>query len=449
MLQLIGPRKNALGYDIPVAVLDMFLHDEAAQLRESIDELVKKSNPVMDEEVPGDTRTCRNAADNSRKLTKALIGWVALLHKYGFATDGKLQSEDFGISHCGVLKGTHNLLDSLIPANDTNKSKDMDAVADVIEHKVFVTGTFGALPADFANLVLELRSFNSTLYDLVQRHVALELGTRKLSLFTVMYDRLMILKVLNNAMYGRILQAIPLTNWLHNAMKNIHLHEILRFRGSTGTSLMPRIAAFLKNSIGYAPTREDELRFWRNGGAHLIKDYSLDVGGLGLQEALKAATAAAVTKVQSLAVALSTSQPVPSSNAKELQALVPPSIAWHVANSISSALGVHNGSPDVAGAAALAAALSRVNDPSPVSLAAANRAAAAAATAAAAASASASTAAASVSQGPGLVMFDEKEVADMFYLVDANMLSIFQKAMFVEGQLSKLEWHEDGVQFDP
>lgn len=108
-----------------------------------------------------------------------------------------------------------------------------------------------------------------------------------------MYDRLMVIKTTDNSMYTRILNAITLTNWVHSAMKNVNLHELLHFQTNV-YGLFDRITAFLTNKVvRYSPTKESLLMFLRNGGAHLTKDYSLDLKGMGTQEALKAALKAA------------------------------------------------------------------------------------------------------------------------------------------------------------
>lgn len=103
--------------------------------------------------------------------------------------------------------------------------------------------------------------------------MALESGTRKRSLFTIMYDRLMVIKIIDKKMYQRILNGIPLSSCIHSAMKNVHLHEVLRFRKHSN-AFTYMILAFLTNKVSYPPTLECLLTFWRNGGAHLIKDYS-------------------------------------------------------------------------------------------------------------------------------------------------------------------------------
>lgn len=76
---------NSLGHLIPIRVLDLLFHNEEAQMRECIDEFVKRSDPVEVVDLPGDTRTHRKPSDNSRNLTKGVIDWIVMLQKFGWS----------------------------------------------------------------------------------------------------------------------------------------------------------------------------------------------------------------------------------------------------------------------------------------------------------------------------------------------------------------------------
>lgn len=137
----------------------------------------------------------------------------------------------------------------------TRISNDMVAIANITEHKIFRTSKYGTLPVDFDDLVQVLRKFNTKLYPLVQNHTCFESAPRKWYLFTIIYDRLMVIKTTDNSMYTRILNAITLTYWVHSAMKNVHLHELLRFQKNV-YSLSERITALLTNKVvRYSPTK--------------------------------------------------------------------------------------------------------------------------------------------------------------------------------------------------
>jgi len=70
---------------------------------------------------------------------------------------------------------------------------------------------------------MELINFNVTLYPLFQTHMAI--GTKKRSLFSViMFDRLTVIKTMDYKIYRMILKGISSSNWMHSAMKNVHLH---------------------------------------------------------------------------------------------------------------------------------------------------------------------------------------------------------------------------------
>ncbi|XP_034589008.1 uncharacterized protein [Setaria viridis] len=385
--QCHSPIINALGHQIPVPVLDLFFSNEMTQLRQSMVAYIQSRDPIVQVAIPG----------------------------------------------------TKNLLDKLVPADALTTSRDMYAVADVAENNIFCVAVYGPVPADVADLLSVLKNFNNTLYPLLQIHVARENGTRKCTLFTKLFDRLIVIKGKDYRMYTRILRSITLSNWIHSSMKNVHLHELLRFK-QPSKSFTDRISDFLSGRVRYLPTVEGLLVFRRNGGAHLIKDYSFDIGGV--HEALKAAHQAAAHSVQSIAAALGgVPQPIPARCAREL---LEPFHIWHakyIASSIIKALRKHNGSLVEAAAAATAAALARASHPDPTSYAAVTAAGNAARAAARAAIAAAGPVGAQqVSQRQ---MFDEEQLSDMFDLVDPHMLYKLQRALFNEGELVTLKWHEN------
>ncbi|XP_034589007.1 uncharacterized protein [Setaria viridis] len=437
--QCHSPIINALGHQIPVPVLDLFFSNEMTQLRQSMVAYIQSRDPIVQVAIPGDQRMHKKSSDHARNMFNAILDWTTLLVHFGFSVDGNLHPDDLGVTHSGFLKGTKNLLDKLVPADALTTSRDMYAVADVAENNIFCVAVYGPVPADVADLLSVLKNFNNTLYPLLQIHVARENGTRKCTLFTKLFDRLIVIKGKDYRMYTRILRSITLSNWIHSSMKNVHLHELLRFK-QPSKSFTDRISDFLSGRVRYLPTVEGLLVFRRNGGAHLIKDYSFDIGGV--HEALKAAHQAAAHSVQSIAAALGgVPQPIPARCAREL---LEPFHIWHakyIASSIIKALRKHNGSLVEAAAAATAAALARASHPDPTSYAAVTAAGNAARAAARAAIAAAGPVGAQqVSQRQ---MFDEEQLSDMFDLVDPHMLYKLQRALFNEGELVTLKWHEN------
>lgn len=360
--------------------------------------------------------------------------------------DGSLGPSDFGITHSGFLKGSKSLLDKLKPKTDPMILADMNAVADVVEYTVFAKRTYASLFADVANLIVVLRNYNPTLSPLLQTHVSRENGTNKNALFSIIFSRLLVIKVDDPQKYKSIVQKITPTNWIHNAKKNVHLHELLRYSHKTPTNLSEKIAYFLKTEVRYKPTTDDLLVFRRNGISHLVKDYSFDVFG-GAEEGLKAALKIMVNKNQSIAAAVSgVAQPIPAAGAQELKASFNDDDAGKMAATIEKMLQKYHISSEMATIAAGAAVIAQFNHKQPKSLAAVKAAAVAGAGAVVNIQNALQIAAAAGAPGVQAVarrrMFDEEQSADMLELVNPDMLHQFQRAMYDAGELHTLQRHE-------
>ncbi|CAN6343830.1 unnamed protein product [Urochloa humidicola] len=316
------PFVNALGHVIPVAVLDLFFVDEITQKLQSFTAYAEQSAPILQVTLPGGgEKKHTKSADHATNLMAALLDFNVRLYELGFSLDGNFGPEDFGISHSGFLRGLRNLLDKLRPRSVPMTAKDMNAAADVTQNCIFKSATYGPLPADVADLMVLLRNFDPALIPLLHIHVARERGSRKDMLFTIMYNHLVIIKAENPKAYSKIMGKIQKRNWIHKAMSNVHLHELLRFQGSP-TSLFQKISYFLVNKVGYKPRTDQLLLFRRNAQSHLLKDYSY-VGFAGAEEGLRAALAFAMDRKPSIAAAVGViAQPNPAENAEELKAIM-------------------------------------------------------------------------------------------------------------------------------
>jgi hypothetical protein len=312
-------------------------------------------------EVPGDSRQCKVVSDTVRNTTTALVYWMIRLHSHGFSLDGTLIIDGFCVHFNGSLKGTGALFHKLVPLDDVCRSRDMTALANFARQHLYQIQHFGPVPPEVQDLLDILTAFTADQYLLLKSHPAHEDAIGQSAIFTKLYGLLMALKTRDmnrflNAM-GNMNNAINSPAWICDGVKNLYLHQLMRFTSNPGANgLFTNIVNFLSNNVKCGGgTGEGCLKVRRNGESHLSQDYCGVPAAMGTEEAFRAAIAAATKKIPALVM----SAPYP----QNFQALLPtldapfrPNEARVVATAITDALRLYGHSTVEADAAATAAA---------------------------------------------------------------------------------------------
>ncbi|XP_034576574.1 uncharacterized protein [Setaria viridis] len=217
----IGPTATQI---LPGAIRELFFSDSEMEKREKMLSFVASEVPVMEIAVPGYIRKRIKSSDPARHTTTAIVIWLCDLHKHGWTLNGKFDASDFGITHLGILKGEKHLMNKLKRLGGRMRWKDMEAGADMIKHAVYSDGLLVGLPADTEDLILLMRNFKRKNYFLIRFHICHDNEVKKSYLFVLMYNRLMVIQVIDKVKYGRIINKIRCgsKNWISRANENLN-----------------------------------------------------------------------------------------------------------------------------------------------------------------------------------------------------------------------------------
>lgn len=397
--------------------------------------------PVSILGVAGDTRGHDRRSNQSRRCIDALIKWFCRLHSLGYALDGIISKDLFGIDYMGSLRGMASLLPSVKLISDIvdGVENNMAVVAGIIENGIHANLR---IPQDLAHLIHGLKNYNIGYSPLVQSHICHEEEDMKTAIFARMYKRLRVIEKMDPNTYANIVQAMqarlamqpPAASlWLLGAMPNTHLHCVLRYTPwdrKLTRDIYNIVDVFMRTKVQYADDLDGWLTCRRNSEAHMEADNSVDTigyleaaifgaaAGLRTWHYLKynAAVAGAVQLVEPLATRLL--KPIPRSISK----VVADAIAQFLCAGAPMSL-------EAAKAGAAEAAMYLVRQPEP-SLKNRFKANVFIQNALARASAAAKAVGGVAQVPPPLQMFTADDIDRIFHIVAPRLVAVFQLEMF-------------------
>lgn len=211
---------------------------------------------LMEVHVPEDNRKYLTRSDQARRGTCALVAWSIALHDSGYYLVGDFTGDDFGVDLLGNLRGRMTLLPSLkkVTAKEMLRNQ-MKVVADIVEKDIHSVDSESQIPLDLSHLLRQLR-VDEIDCSLLINHASHEEEDAKSALFMKMFNSLKAIELSEPTTYESIISNIgfilDVSGWLKRAMKNAHLHAVLRYnRQWKPNTLEDVILQFLTSGVCY------------------------------------------------------------------------------------------------------------------------------------------------------------------------------------------------------
>lgn len=440
-LELKRPRL----FGITNALKSLFLPKDMNWMqRQTFESYLMSRTAIEHRQVSGDPRLQPRSSSLASDSAAALLDWIVELISLGFSLGGDFLSANFVIDEGGCLKGDSELYDCIVIATNPAVEADFDRLALVISDEIYQGAV---VPPDVAHLINVLHDTAYALHNipLLKMHATRETDIGKSQLYGRIFNQMEVIKEVDEDKYARIMANLtPCLDWIINAMHNIHLQRVLRYKNNK-PGLFGMLVAFLSNDVNYEESAESQMVCRRNGEAHLPKDYRVNAAGMLI--ALEAALQTMLDYNECIREALNRTPNRPA-HAPLGSARSPTAAAFKKADAIAlatvivGALAIDYESVEVAREAVEAAIDRLLSSPVPTDAQAIKAAEFAAAAAAA-------SAVARLYPGPpyppklpfaALEMFEQDDVDLMFSLVNPGLLPELQKSMYDEGELRGSMW---------